>query len=398
MNREDFPMLLNDVVYFDNGATTYKPKCVIDKLTDYYSNYTSNIHRGEYDAAIKTNKEYDTTREIVRGFINAKSDNEIVFTSGSTMSINMVVFGFFKKILNKDDEVLLNKAEHASLVLPFIVLQKEIGFKIKYVKLDDNYELTVDNVKSAITDKTKIIALSEISNVVGDIRNTYEIGKLCHDNNIYFLVDASQAVSHIDVDVMKDNIDFLAFSAHKMMGPTGVGVLYGKEELLNEMDPIIYGGGMNQFFEEDGSYEIKTAPTKFEAGTPAIAEVIALGEAIKYIENVGVDKIHKHELELKKYLIEEMSKIDNIILYNKTSESGIIIFNLDHVFAQDVAIYLNHYNIAIRAGNHCTKMLKDDLNIKNTCRVSLYMYNTKEDADRLLEALRNSEDIFKVVI
>lgn len=398
MNRKDFPVLKQDVVYFDNGATTLKPQCVIDKMVDYYSNYTSNIHRGEYSFAHRTNEEYDGVREIVKDFIGATKSDEIVFTKGSTESLNMIVFGFFKNKLKEGDEVLINKAEHASNVLPWFVLQKDLGIKVNNIELDDNYELTLENVRKKVTPNTKVIALSHISNVVGDVRDVVEIGKLCREHDIYFVVDASQAVSHIDVNVLKSNISFMAFSGHKMMGPTGVGVLYGKYDLLCEMVPLEYGGGMNQSFREDGSYELKTPPTRFEAGTPPIAEVIGLGEAIKYINKIGVSKIHEHEIKLKKYLIERLEKIDNVILYNKNSESGIVIFNLDHVFSQDTAIYLNHYNICVRAGNHCTKMLKDDLGIKNTCRISMYLYNTEEDVDRLIEALENSKDIFKIIL
>lgn len=398
MNREDFPMLRQDIVYFDNGATTLKPQCVIDKMVDYYSNYTSNIHRGDYDAAIKTNKEYDGVRELVREFIKAQKESEIVFTKGSTEALNMIVFGYFKNVLKKGDEVLIDKAEHASNVLPWLILQEEIGIKVSCISLDENYELTVSEVKKSISDKTKVIAISHVSNVVGDIRDVQSIGQICHEMGIYFVVDASQAVSHIPVNVVESNIDFMAFSGHKMMGPTGVGVLYGKYDLLLKMRPLEYGGGMNQFFEEDGTYELKLPPIRFEAGTPPIAEVIGLGEAIRYINQIGVEKIHEHEMKLKKYLIQEMEKIENVILYNKTSESGIVIFNLDRVFSQDTSIYLNHYHIYIRAGNHCTKMLKDELKIKNTCRISMYVYNTKEDVDRFIEALKNSKDIFKIVI
>ena len=398
MNREDFPVLKQDIVYFDNGATTLKPQCVIDKMVDYYRNYTSNIHRGEYSLAIKTNREYDGVRDIVKDFIGAKDSHEIVFTKGSTEALNMIVFGFFRNILKEGDEVLINKGEHASNVLPWFILQKSLKIKVINVELDDNYELSVSKVENAITDKTRVIAISHISNVVGDIRDVQSIGKLCKEKNIYFVVDASQAVSHIPIDVVNNNISFMAFSGHKMMGPTGVGVLYGKYDLLCEMEPLEYGGGMNQIFEEDGSFELKSPPSKFEAGTPPIAEVIGLGEAIKYIKSIGVDKIHEHEICLKKYLVEQIEAIDNVILYNKNSESGIVIFNLDHVFSQDTAVYLNHYNICVRAGNHCTKMLKDDLKIKNTCRVSMYLYNTKEDVDRLVKALKESKDIFKVIL
>lgn len=399
MNREDFPILKNsDVIYFDNGATTLKPQCVVDKMVDYYTKYTSNIHRGDYLFAMKTNSLYDSTREIVKNFIKAESDKEIVFTKGSTESLNMIAFGYLKKVLKPGDEILINKGEHASNVLPYMILEKEIGVKLKYIPLDNNYEITLSNVKKMITDKTKVIAMAYISNVVGDIRPIKEVGELCKEKNICFIVDASQAVGHIPVDVCECNISFLAFSGHKMLGPTGVGVLYGKYDLLNSMDPLQYGGGMNQFFEEDGSYELKSVPTRFEAGTPPIAEVIGLREAILYLNQIGVLKIHEHEYKLKKYLISELEKIDNIILYNKTSESGIVVFNVDGVFSQDTSVYLNHYNIAIRAGNHCAKMLKDEMNIKNTCRVSLHLYNTKDEIDKLVLALKDSKDIFKIVI
>ena len=398
MNREDFSILNNNLIYLDNSATTLKPKCVVDKMVDYYTKYTSNIHRGDYDNAHKTNEEYDKVRSIVKEFINARDEKEIVYTTGTTESLNMVVFGYYKNILNSGDEVLISKAEHASNVLPWLVLEKEIGIKVKYIPLNEKYELTIDNLKNEITSKTKVISIAHISNVIGDIRDINTIGEICKNNNIDFVIDAAQSVSHYPVDVEKCSASFLAFSAHKMCGPTGVGVLYGKKELLDKMEPLKYGGGMNQSFESDNSYILKEAPIKFEAGTPPIAEVIGMGEAIKYIMNIGVERIHKHEYSLKKYLVDELSKIDNIILYNKDSQSGIVTFNIDGVFPQDTSIYLNNYNIAIRAGNHCAKILKDDLNIKNTCRVSIYLYNTKEEIDKLIDVLKNSKDIFKVVI
>lgn len=397
MNREDFPAL-KDIAYFDNGATSLKPRCVIEKINEYYEKYSSNIHRGEYAYANKTNKEYDGVRSIVRKFINANNDKEIIFTSGSTMSLNMIAFGFVKNILEDGDEILLNKGEHASLVMPYLVLQKEKNINVKFAKLDENYELTLESIKESITDKTKVVALSYITNVIGDIRDVKEITKYCHERGIYVVVDASQAVGHIKVDVEDLDVDFLAFSGHKMLGPTGIGILYGKEKLLDKLVPLMYGGGMNQYFEEDGSYELKPLPSRLEAGTPPIAEAIGLGEACKYIMNIGEENIHKHELELKKYLLKELSKIDNIILYNKTSESGTLIFNIEGVFSQDTAVYLNHYDVCIRAGNHCTKMLKDNLKIKNTCRVSMHLYNNKEDCDKLIDALKKSKDIFKVIL
>ena len=397
MHREDFTMLENDIVYFDNGATTLKPKCVVESMVNYYSNHTSNIHRGDYDAAIKTNKLYDDTRNVVSKFINSDSD-EVIFTSGTTMSINMVVFGYMKKFLNKGDEVLLTKSEHASNVLPWIRLSEEIGIVIKYMELDNDYALTVESVRKSITDKTKVISIAHVTNVIGDVRDIESIGKICKEKDIYFCVDGAQSVPHMKVDFKNSNIDFLSFSGHKMCGPTGVGCLIVKKKYLNSMEPLCYGGGMNNFFEGDNSYELKKGVTKFEAGTPPIAEVIGLREAILYLEKIGIENIHKHEVELKKYLVSKLKNISNIKLYNETSNSGILAFNIDGVFAQDSSIYLNNYNIYVRAGNHCTKMLKDEIGIKNTVRVSMYLYNNKNDIDRLVEVLEKSDDIFKIVI
>ena len=397
MHREDFTMLDNDIVFFDNGATTLKPKCVVNSVIDYYTKHTSNIHRGDYDAAIKTNKLYDDTRVVVSKFINSDSD-EVIFTSGTTMSINMVVFGYMEKVLNKGDEVLLTKSEHASNVLPWIKLSEKKGIVIKYMELDNDYSLTVESVRKSITDKTKVISIAHVTNVIGDVRDIESIGKICKEKDIYFCVDGAQSVPHMKVDFKNSNIDFLSFSGHKMCGPTGVGCLVLKKKYLNDMEPLCYGGGMNNFFEEDNSYELKKGVTKFEAGTPAIAEVIGLREAILYLENIGIDNIHKHEMELKRYLVSELKNIPNIKIYNENSESGILAFNIDGVFAQDSSIYLNNYNIYVRAGNHCTKMLKDEIGVKNTVRVSMYLYNDKNDVDKFIEVLKNSEDIFKIVI
>ena len=398
MNREDFPMLNKDIVYFDNGATTLKPKVVVDSVIKYYTEHTSNIHRGDYDAAVKTNELYEETRKIVKDFINCNSSKEVVFTSGTTMSINMIVFGFMKKYLKAGDEVLLTKAEHASNILPWIKLSEEIGIKIKYIKLDKDYSLDEKDLLDKITDKTKVISIAHVTNVIGDVRDIKKIGKMCNERGIIFCVDGAQSVPHMKVDFIDSNIDFLSFSGHKMLGPTGVGVLVGKEDLLKNMDPLFFGGGMNKEFDVDNNYELKDIPTKFEAGTPPIGQVIGLGEAIKYIENIGIDKIHEHEVKLKKYLVERLKEIPNIILYNKDSNSGILAFNIDGVFAQESSIYLNNYHIFVRAGNHCAKVLKDELGIKNTVRISMYLYNSYEDIDKLVSVLKNSEDIFKIVI
>ena len=398
INREDFPILKNDIIYFDNGATTLKPKCVVEAMNDYYYNYGANIHRGDYKISLKASEEYEKVRDKVKDFINAKSSKEIVFTAGDTDSLNKIVFGFMKDYLNEGDEVLLTKSEHASNVLPWLELSKDKKIKISYIPLNDNHELTLEALTDTITDKTKVISIAHITNVVGDVRNIHEISKIAHKNNIILVVDGAQSVPHMKTDVIKDDIDFLTFSAHKMLGPTGVGVLYAKEEYLEKMRPIEYGGGMNQYFEVTGEVEYKSIPTRFEAGTPPIAEVIGLGSAIDYLQKIGMDKIYEYEKVLKRYLVSKLESNTKVILYNKSTDSGVLAFNLEGIFSQDTAIYLDHYNICVRAGNHCAKILKDEINIKNTCRISLYFYNTKEEIDKLVEVLEKSDDLFKVIL
>lgn len=398
MNREDFPMLETGVIYFDNGATTFKPKCVVDEVVNYYTKYTANCHRGDYDNSLIVDELYEKVRDKVSNLIGANSSKEIIFTSGTTDSINMVVNGFFRNNLKCGDEVLITEAEHASNVLPWQRLQKDLGIVVKYIPLNENSELSIDSLKSVITSSTKVVSLAHVTNVLGDVRPIYEIGKICKENNIYFVVDGAQSVPHRKVNVVDANIDFLAFSGHKMCGPTGVGVLYGKKELLDVMEPVNLGGGMNSIFENDGSYEYKPVPTKFEAGTPNIAGVIGFGKAIDYINQIGYDKIEEHEIELKKYFMSRVNEIPNIIVYNKNINSSNIVFNLENVFAQDTALYLNHYNINVRAGNHCAKILKNSLHVKNTCRISFYIYNTKEEIDKLIDVLKDSKDIFKVIL
>ena len=398
INREDFPILNNDIIYFDNGATTLKPKCVVEAMNDYYYNYGANIHRGDYKISLRASEEYEKVRDKVKDFINAKSSKEIVFTAGDTDSLNKIVFGFMKDYLNEGDEVLLTKSEHASNVLPWLELSKDKKIKISYIPLNDNHELTLEALTDTITDKTKVISIAHITNVVGDVRDIHEISKIAHKHNIILVVDGAQSVPHMPTDVIKDDIDFLTFSAHKMLGPTGVGVLYAKEEYLEKMRPIEYGGGMNQYFEVTGEVEYKSIPTRFEAGTPPIAEVIGLGSAIDYLQKIGMDKIYEYEKELKRYLVSKLESNPKVILYNKSTDSGVLAFNLEGIFSQDTAIYLDHYNICVRAGNHCAKILKDEINIKNTCRISLYFYNTKEEIDKLVEVLEKSDDLFKVIL
>ena len=397
MNREDFPILKSNIIYFDNGATTLKPYILSDSLTDYYNNYSANAHRGDYDISLKVDAMYENTRELVKEFINAKTTNQIAFTNNCTDSLNKIVFGYFKYNLNNSDEVLITKAEHASNILPWFELSKEIGVKVNYIDLDSNHKVTLDNVKKTITPNTKVISIAHITNVVGDIRPIKGIIEYAHKLGIKVVIDGAQSVPHMKIDVQDIGMDFLAFSAHKMCGPTGVGVIYVKEELLNDIKPIIYGGGMNTSFEFDGDREYKKMPNVLEAGTPNIADVIAFGSVINYLNKIGIRNIELKEKELKEYALEKLKNIKDIIIYNESAESSIITFNIEGIFAQDLAIYLNKYNICVRAGNHCAKILKDDLGIKNTCRMSLYFYNTKEEIDKLVEVLSKPNIINEII-
>ena len=398
MNREDFEIFKSGLIYLDNAATTMKPNSVINAIVDYYTKYTANAHRGDYDNSLKVDQEYEGAREKVKKFINAKSLEEIIFTKGSTEAFNMIIFGFMSNFLTKDDEVLLTKGEHASNILPWINLSKKIGFTIKYANLTEDYEVTIENLEKEITSKTKVIAIAHITNTIGDVRPVKEIGKLCKKRKILFVLDATQSIGHLKMDVEKYNISFMGFSAHKMLGPTGVGVLYGKKELLEKVVPMEYGGGMNETFSSSGEYTLKKLPARLEAGTRNIAGVIGLGATIDYLNKIGMDKIHEYEIELKKYLIEKLSAIPNITIYNKNTKSGVLLFNVGKYFSQDVAIYLNQFKICIRAGNHCAKMLQEVICVSNTCRASLYLYNTKEEIDKLADALKNQDKILDTVV
>ncbi len=398
MNREDFPILSNsNLIYFDNGATTLKPKCVVDIVNDYNTKFTANAHRGDYKNSLTVDTLYDNTRDKIKDFINAKERSEIVFTSGTTEGMNMIIFGYFANILKKDDEVLITESEHASNVLPWFVLQERIGIKVKYIELSNN-EVVMDNVVKAINDKTKVISLAHITNVIGDVRPIEEISKLAHKNNIYMVVDAAQSIAHTMIDVQKLDIDFMAFSSHKLYSTTGTGVLYGKFDLLDKLVPVNYGGGMNAIFNKDGYYELREIPTRLEAGTPNIEGVLALGAAIDYLNFLGMDKINEYEHNLRKYLISELSKLDFIELYNKDNDSTIVAFNIKGVFSQDTAVYLDKYNICVRAGNHCAKILNNVFHINNTCRISLSFYNTKEEVDLLINVLKNSKNIWQEIL
>lgn len=387
--KNDFKMLNKNIIYLDNAATSLKPNVVVEAMDDYYYNYCSNAHRGDYKISLTASTKYEEARKKVKEFINANDEKEIVFTSGATDSINQIVFGYFKDKLKKDDEVLTTKAEHASIILPWFELEKEKGIKVNFAPLDENFSLSVENVINSITTKTKVICISHITNVIGDIRNIDKIIEEAHKKGILVVIDASQSIGHVKVDVKNSDVDFLFFSAHKMLGPTGVGILYGKYKYLNELNPMRLGGGMNISFNSPYEIEYKELPLRLEAGTQNIAGVIGLGTAIDYINNIGIDYIEKRDKELRDYLISKLEKLENIVIYNKNANSNLIIFNIKNIFSQDTAIYLDKKNICVRSGSHCAKKLSDELGISNTCRISPYFYNTKEEMDKVFNALNN---------
>mgnify|MGYP000090968178 FL=1 len=397
MHRDDFPMIKDDLIYLDNGATTFKPKCVLEAMNDYYENYSANAHRGDYSISYKVDVAYENARVKVAKFINAEID-EVVFTSGATESLNVIATGFFGNLLEEGDEIIISDAEHASNVLPWFRLANKLGAVIKYVPLDANLHVTLENIKSVVTPRSKVISLAGITNVVGDVRPIKEICKFAHQNNMFVVCDGAQSVPHTKTDVKDLDVDFLAFSGHKMCGPTGVGVLYGKKELLESVEPLSLGGGMNESFDSEKEIYLKELPQRLEAGTPNIAGVIGLGAAVDYLDKIGMDTISIYEQKLKKYMMDKLEKIPYIQIVNEEADSGIVAFNVEGIFSQDVAYYLNKYNICVRAGNHCAKILKKAIGVKNTIRVSLYFYNTKEEIDALVELLSDKDKIMKEMI
>lgn len=397
MHRDDFPMIKDDLIYLDNGATTFKPKCVLEAMNDYYENYSANAHRGDYSISYKVDVAYENARVKVAKFINAEID-EVVFTSGATESLNVIATGFFGNLLEEGDEIIISDAEHASNVLPWFRLANKLGAVIKYVPLDANLHVTLENIKSVVTPRSKVISLAGITNVVGDVRPIKEICEFAHQNNMFVVCDGAQSVPHTKTDVKDLDVDFLAFSGHKMCGPTGVGVLYGKKELLESVEPLSLGGGMNESFDSEKEIYLKDLPQRLEAGTPNIAGVIGLGAAVDYLDKIGMDTISIYEQKLKKYMMDKLEKIPYIQIVNEEADSGIVAFNVEGIFSQDVAYYLNKYNICVRAGNHCAKILKKTIGVKNTIRVSLYFYNTKEEIDALVELLSDKDKIMKEMI
>ena len=388
----DFPMLNKGIIYFDNAATSLKPISVINKVKEYYEEYSANSHRGDYNISFKVDDEIDNTRIQVKDFINAKKKEEIIFTKNTTESINEIVFGFFEKYLNENDEVILSSSEHASNILPWMILSLKKNIKIVFVD-SVNEKLNIDDLVDKITSKTKVISLAQITNVSGDKRDIKTICKIAHNNKILVVCDAAQSAPHMKIDVQDLDVDFLAFSSHKMLGPTGVGVLYGKYELLLKMMPIMYGGGMNNNYNEN-SLELLSIPYRFEAGTQDIASIIGFSEAINYINSYGIKNIERKEKYLRKYLISRLKEIPYIKIYNESNDGSIVIINMDNVLSGDLGLYLNSRNICVRSGKHCAKMGD---NKEDTVRISLYFYNTYEEIDYLIDVLKDKKSIEKFI-
>ena len=391
--RKDFPMIHNNpnLVYFDSSATSFKPQCVIDSVVNYYSNTNSNIHRGDYDISFSVSKEYDDTRNVIKNFINANDPKEIVFTAGATASLNLVAFGYALNNLQKGDVILTTEVEHASNILPWFKVAEKVGAIIKYIPLNSDASFNLDEYKKCFIDNNvKIVSLTYISNVMGYIYPIKEIVEFAHKNNAIVNIDAAQAIPHIKVDVKDIDADFLSFSSHKICGPAGVGVLYGKLDLLNKTEPLMFGGGSNSRFDNCGNIILKNVPEKFEAGTPNIEGVIGLKSAIEYINSIGIDNIDDYCRDLTKYFIDKLSKLDNVDIYNKNSTSGIVTFNVKGIFAQDAASYFNRMGFALRSGNHCAKLLLNIIGVSETIRASLYFYNTKEEIDRFIDVVKET--------
>ena len=396
--REQFPMLTNDIkmqnkplVFLDNCSTTFKPQCVIDAMNDYYTKYTSNSHRGDYDLSVNADTLIEEARKEVASLVNSEQ-NEVIFTDGATGALNLVAYGYGLKYLKKGDEIILSVAEHASNVLPWFRIAELTGAVIKYVDIVDG-RILAENLRKVISDKTKIVSLAHVGNVLGYVADIKEFAKIAHEYGAIMVCDGAQSVPHIKTDFKDLDVDFLAFSAHKMCGPTGVGALVGKYELLQKMDPVTTGGGMNSVFKKDGTVDYRLPPYKFEAGTLNIAGILGFGRAVKFIKEIGVDNIHKHDQELIEYAIEKLKDYKDIIIYNKDAKNGILTFNIKGVFPQDEATLMNYKGIAIRSGEHCAKLLDNYLDTKATCRMSTYLYTTKEEIDTFVDAIINGGDI-----
>ncbi|HEX5185568.1 MAG TPA: cysteine desulfurase [Nitrososphaeraceae archaeon] len=404
--RDDFPILTRTIngrpfVYFDNASTTQKPLSVIKKISDYYSFYNSNIHRAVYQVAEEATNAYESTRNKVCKFINATSIEEIIFTRNATEAINLVAYSWGRKNIKKGDIILLSEQEHHSNIVPWQILAKEKKAIIKYLKINERGNLSLNELESYLDkykNKIKLLSLCHMSNALGNIVPIDEIIGIAHEYDIPVLVDGAQSVPHIKTDVTGMNSDFLVFSAHKMLGPTGVGILYTKKNILEEMDPFICGGDMiKEVHKENTSFN--DLPYKFEAGTPNIADVIGFSAALDYLTDIGIDNVRQHEIDLTKYAIQLMSELKHIKLYGDTNlnnRGGIISFNLGDIHPHDLATILNNFGIAIRSGHHCAQIMMEKLDVSATSRASFYLYNTKEEINIFINALDEAIKLFRL--
>ncbi|MFC8961110.1 cysteine desulfurase SufS [Bacillus subtilis] len=396
--REQFPILHqqvngHDLVYLDSAATSQKPRAVIETLDKYYNQYNSNVHRGVHTLGTRATDGYEGAREKVRKFINAKSMAEIIFTKGTTTSLNMVALSYARANLKLGDEVVITYMEHHANIIPWQQAVKATGATLKYIPLQEDGTISLEDVRETVTSNTKIVAVSHVSNVLGTVNPIKEMAKIAHDNGAVIVVDGAQSTPHMKIDVQDLDCDFFALSSHKMCGPTGVGVLYGKKALLENMEPAEFGGEMIDFV---GLYEStwKELPWKFEAGTPIIAGAIGLGAAIDFLEAIGLDEISRHEHKLAAYALERFRQLDGVTVYGPEERAGLVTFNLDDVHPHDVATVLDAEGIAVRAGHHCAQPLMKWLDVTATARASFYLYNTEEEIDKLVEALQKTKEYF----
>lgn len=384
------------LVFLDSASTSQKPKVVIDAITDFYNNMNSNVHRGIYSLSEKATQAYDETRETVRNFINASHHHEIVFTRNTTESINLVAYTWGEKNIKANDEIIVSTLEHHSNLVPWQELCKRKNAKLKVIPLKDDYTLDIQKYEKLLTKRTKLVAITAMSNVTGTITPLKKIINLAHKKKALVLVDGAQSAAHSETDVQKLNCDFFVFSGHKCLGPTGVGILYAKEEILNEMPPFLFGGDMIETVKQYKS-TFAPLPNKFEAGTPSIAEVIALKPALEFLQKVGLDAIHKHEQELKTYAIQKFSAYPEVTLHTPppNQSASNISFTIKGIHPHDIATIFDSENVCIRAGHHCAQPLMEHLNVHSTARMSFYLYNTKEDVDRAEKALQKTIKTFK---
>lgn len=392
--RKDFPIYEKypNLVYLDSGATSLKPRVVLDKMNEYYMEYGVNIHRGVYALSYKATNEYELAREKVAKFINAKFD-EVVFTKNTTESLNYIALAY-EKFLNEDDEIITSELEHHSSVLPWQHLANKNNFKLKYVPLNKEGRITLENFEKVLSKKTKVVCLNYVSNVMGYLTPIREIIKKAHEVGAVVIVDAAQAAPHIKIDVKEIDCDFLAFSAHKMLGPTGLGILYGKKSVMKHLEPLYYGGDMIDEVEKF-SCTYKELPYRLEAGTPAIAEIIGMSKAVDYLEELGFDNISEHVGNLNKYAIAKMKEIEEVEIYNKTAGMGIIAFNIKGVHPHDAATVFDQYGVNLRAGHHCAQLIIKWLNCVGTLRATFYIYNDFNDVDIFINALKEAVSFFK---